>query len=63
MPTVSQAELKSLVKESVKEALEEELIKVRLMFFPEVSEKEMIDISSRYGKPGKKSHRKETLHI
>ncbi len=63
MTTVSHAELKILVKESVKEALEEELIKVRLMFFPEVSENEMLDISARYGKPEKKSHRKETLNV
>jgi hypothetical protein len=51
MPTVSHEELKSIVKESVKEALEEELIKVRLMYFPEVSDKEMSDIAVRYGKP------------
>jgi hypothetical protein len=63
MPTVSHAELRSIVKESVKEALEEELIRVRLMFFPEVSDKEMLDISDRYGKPEKKSVRKETLDI
>ena len=35
MPSVSNKELKALVKESVKEALEEELIKVHLMFLPE----------------------------
>ena len=63
MPTVSHAELKSIVKESVKEAIEEELIRVRLMFFPEASEKEMLDISSRYGNPEKKSVRKETLDV
>ena len=63
MPTVSHAELKSIVKESVKEALEEELIRVRLMFFSEVSDKEMLDISARYGKPERKSVRKETLDV
>ena len=63
MPTVSREELKSIVKKSVKEALEEELIKVRLMFFPEISDKEMLDISSRYGKPERKSVRKETIDI
>jgi hypothetical protein len=63
MPTVSHKELKSIVKESVKEALEEELIKVRLMFFPEVSDKEMRDITARYGKPEKKSVRKESVDV
>ncbi|MBI4823615.1 MAG: hypothetical protein HY805_05235 [Nitrospirae bacterium] len=51
MPTVSQNELKLIIKESLKEALEEELLKVRLMFFPEVSDREMLDVSDRYGKP------------
>jgi hypothetical protein len=63
MPTVSHAELKSIVKESVKEAIEEELIRVRLMFFPDVSEKEMLDITSRYGSPEKKPARREALDV
>lgn len=63
MPTVSHEQLKSIIKESVKEALEEELMKVRLMFFPEVSDKEMLDIADRYGKPERKSVRKETINV
>lgn len=63
MPTVSHAELKSIVKESVKEALEEEMIRIRLMLFPEVSDREMLDIAARYGKPETKSVRKETLDV
>lgn len=62
MPKVSREELKSIVKESVKEALEEELIKVRLMFFPDVSDTEMLDISGRHGKPETKALRKETIN-
>ncbi len=61
MPTVNHKELKSIVKESVKEALEEELIKVRLMFLPEASDKEMRDITRRYGKPEKKSVHTEKI--
>ena len=63
MPTVSHAELKSIVKASVKEALEEELVRVRLMFFSEASDKEMLDISERYGKPERKSVRRETIDL
>lgn len=63
MPTMSHKELKSIVKESVKEALEEELVKVRLMFFPDVSDKEMRDISSRYGKPEIKSVHSEKIDV
>ncbi len=56
MPTTSRhEELKTIIKESVKEALEEELMTMRLMFFPEVSDKEMRDISRLYKKPEKKS--------
>ena len=63
MPTVSNKELKTIIKESVKEALEEEIIKIRLAFFPEVSDKEMRDIASRYGKPERKSVRKEHIEL
>ncbi|QWR77147.1 hypothetical protein [Candidatus Magnetomonas plexicatena] len=63
MLTISHEQLKAIVKESVKEALEEELIKMRLMFFPETSDKEMLDISNRYGKPEETSVYKETLYV
>jgi len=63
MPTVSHKELKTIIKESVKEALEEELIRIRLMFFPEVSDKEMQDIASRYKKPEKKSAYSEKIDL
>jgi len=63
MQAVRNEELKIIIKESVKEALEEELVKVRLMFFPEISDKEMIDIVSRYIKPSEKATYKETIDI
>lgn len=60
---VSQGKLKSIIKESVKEALEEELIKVRLMFFPDVSDREMRDIVNRYEKPEKKAAYTEIIDL
>jgi len=63
MQGVNQEELKMIIKESVKEALEEELIKMRLMFFPEVSDKEMQDIISRYEKPERKSVYTEKMDV
>lgn len=64
MPTISsQRDLKAIIKESVKEAIEEELIKMRLMFFPEVSDKEMGDIANRYDRPGKKAVYSEKIDI
>jgi hypothetical protein len=63
MPSVSHEELRTIIKESVKEALEEEIIKMRLMLFPEVADREMNDIAGRYGKPERKSVRKEHIVI
>jgi hypothetical protein len=63
MPTVNYKELKSIIKESVKEALEEELINMRLILFPEASDKEMRDIVGRYEKPDKKSVHAEKIDI
>jgi len=63
MPAVKHEELRIIIKESVKEALEEELLKLRLMFFPEVSDKEMREIISRYGKPEKRSAHSETISV
>jgi len=63
MQTVKHEELKTIIKESVKEALEEELAKVRLMFLPEVSDKEMREIISHYEKPEKKSSNIETISV
>lgn len=63
MQAVGHEELKTIIKESVKEALEEELAKLRLMFFPEISDKEMLDIVSRYKRPVKKSSYTENIDI
>ena len=63
MPAVKHEELRTIIKESVKEALEEELLKLRLMFFPEVSDKEMREIISRYGNPEKRSARAEAINV
>lgn len=63
MQTVSHNELKNIIKESVKEALEEEIIKLRLMFFPEISDKEMRDIVNQYEKPEKKSVYAEKIDV
>lgn len=55
MPTtVSTRKLKILIKESVKEALETELMKLRALALPEVSPKEQKDIEKRYGRPSRK---------
>lgn len=63
MQMVSHNKLKAIIKESVKEALEEELMNARLLLFPDASEKEMRKIISQYGKPEKKSVCDEKITI
>ncbi|MBI2175509.1 MAG: hypothetical protein HYU35_02140 [Parcubacteria group bacterium] len=51
---ISDKKLKGLIKESVREALEDEVAKLRAFVMPEVSEREQADIEKRYGKPSRK---------
>lgn len=53
--TVPKKELKAVIKESVREVLEQELMKLRALLLPFVSPKEQRDIERRYGKPGRKT--------
>jgi len=52
--TIPRKELKTIVKESVREILEQESMKFRALLFPLVSQKEQRDIEKRYGKPSRK---------
>jgi len=52
--SVSDQKLKGFIKESVREVLETELMKLRAFALPEVSEQEQKDIEKRYGKPSRK---------
>lgn len=53
--TIPKKELKTIVKESFREILEQESIKFRALLAPTVSKKEQLDVEKRYGKPSKKS--------
>lgn len=52
--TLVKKEIKSLIRESVKEALGAELMKLRATLFSFVSESEQKDIERRYKKPTRK---------
>ena len=56
MATISipKKELKTIVKESIREILEQESMKFRALFMPLVSQKEQRDIEKRYGRPSRK---------
>ncbi len=58
---ISEKKLKSLIKESVKEVLEAELMKVRALGLLEVSKEEQKDIEKRYGKPSRKKVKSYSL--
>jgi hypothetical protein len=49
--TISKKDLKILIKESVKEVLEQEIMKLRALMLPYVSKAEQKDIERRYKKP------------
>ncbi len=49
--TIHKKELKIIVKESVREILSQELMKLRALALPSVSQKEQKDIEKRYNQP------------
>ncbi len=53
--TIAKKELKNIVKESVREIFEQELMKLRALSLPNVSEEEQKDIEKRYGQPSQKT--------
>ncbi len=52
--TIPKKELKTIVKESVREIFRQESMKFRALFIPMVSKKEQRDIEKRYGNPSRK---------
>ncbi|MBU3965288.1 hypothetical protein KKA96_02815 [Patescibacteria group bacterium] len=52
--TIPKKELETLVKKSIREVLNQELMKFRTLLLPLVSLKEQKDIERRYGKPSRK---------
>ena len=49
--TIPKKELKAIIKESVREAFNQELMKLRALLLPFVSQKEQRDVERRYKKP------------
>ncbi len=65
MPTITipKKELKIVVKESVREVLEQELMKFRALLLPSVSQKEQKDIGKHYGKPARQIAKSVDIEI
>jgi hypothetical protein len=53
--TIPKKELKTIVKESVREIFEQESMKLRSLLLPLVSRKEQKDIEKRYGRSSRKT--------
>ena len=52
--TIPKKELKAIIKESVREILEQESMRLQALLLPSVSQKEQKDIEKRYKKPSRK---------
>jgi len=50
-----EAKLKEIVKEAVRDALEDEIMKMRLLFAPYVSDEEQKEIERSFSKPSKET--------
>lgn len=61
--TIPKKELKTAVKESVREVLEQELMKFRALLLPSVSQKEQKDIERRYSKPTRRISKSIDIEI
>jgi hypothetical protein len=48
-----EAKLRQIVKEAVRDVLEEELLKMRLLLAPYISDEEQEEIEKSYGEPSK----------
>jgi hypothetical protein len=60
---ISKKELKTAVREGVREALDQELMKWYAVLLPFVSEKEQRDIERLYGKPSRRVARSRRLEL
>jgi hypothetical protein len=48
-----EAKLRQIIKEAVRDALEEELLKMRLLLAPYISDQEQDEIEKTFGQPSK----------
>lgn len=60
---ISDKKLKGLIKESVREVFNANLMKLRALVMPHVSESEQRDIEERYGKPSRERAKGRSLDI
>ncbi len=60
---ISDKKLKGIIKESIREVFNANLMKLRAFALPHVSDKEQKDIEKRYGKPSREKAESCSLDI
>jgi len=58
---IDEVKLKNIIKDAVRDVLEEEMIKLRLLFTPYISNEEQREIEENYRQPSKDVARTLTL--
>jgi len=58
---IDEVKLKNIIKDAVRDVLEEEMIKLRLLFAPYISDEEQREIEENYSEPSKDVARTLTL--
>jgi hypothetical protein len=61
--TISDKKLRSFIRESIKEVLEAEFMKLRALMLPNVSDREQKDIEKRYGRPSRKKVKTLSVNV
>lgn len=60
---LNERQLKKFIKESVQEAIDSEVMKIRSIFIPFVSDKEQKEIEKTYGRPTRQISRTHSIKI
>ncbi len=58
---INEVKLKNIIKDAVRDVLEEEMIKLRLLFAPYISDEEQRELEENYREPSKDVARTLTL--
>ncbi|MCK4278702.1 MAG: hypothetical protein KAW82_05920 [Desulfurellaceae bacterium] len=61
LEAIDETKLKNIVKGAVRDVLEEEIVKLRLLFAPYISDEEQAEIERDYEKPSTEAVRTLTL--
>jgi len=61
LEAIDEAKLKAIVKDAIRDVLDEEIIRLRLLFAPYISDEEQREIEENYKEPSKEITRTLTL--